>query len=382
MDQNTNTNTVGNLSNTPKVETLQPNSNIVKESVSASIQGQTPTKTEPVDMTIKGNPNKPLTLISFVTSIRRKQSSEMKGLPGEEYDARNYRVGSSLDRQTGKTLKGINGNLEKLLMPQIVATSDNAYEFMSRVDTYWSNIGVPIPADDVNKEEVEQGKVLDIKFKVAYTVLKDRFFSQPSITTKIAYLCNILERGEAELEYQSIGDFLLLTYCLKYSRVANDIKDVNKSGNIYFYLYEKSSAIATKLTALEKKNKANQLFASIQNDEAKLNSALLALKQDYTLYKTLEEKVLKVDEVYNVNDTTRDTFILTVEDKNWKTKYLILTAVNTGRLRNLPNTTIYYYNDKMIGNSLDETVHFLNSPDADNVQILATLEREIGFSIK
>jgi hypothetical protein len=375
MEQNTGATIDSTKSNNPTQNTNIQTANLQVQQP----QGQKPTETKPIDYRLSENPNKTLISTEFSCSIRRKNSPEMQGIPGEAWDARNYSIGSCIDIQTRKSLKGVNGKVEEIIMPQIVATSANAYEFMQKIDEYWANIGVLIPADDVNLEEEDKGKVLTIRFRVAFEILRNKFNEQPSIEAKINYLTLLIERGEALLDYESLSDYLLLCYCLKYPRVAKNISDVNKSGKIRFYLYEKSTALVARMSELEIEFKASRLFSTIQEDDDKLNAVLLEFKEDYTKYKTTLEKVLKVNELYKPTVVTQNMLIKIVEDTNWETRYLVLASKKAGKLKNPENSTLYYYNEKLIGSNLDEAILFLLSDSVENVQIRKTLEREIGF---
>lgn len=379
MDNNTGGTTSTNISNTPNTQAPTTASSIpVNEAQvlkEALMENKQPFRPE---------------IVNFTCSIRRKPG--MTGLPGADPNERNYKIGSSYDSNTRGTLKGITGELETIIMPYIISTSTNDSKYRESINNYWQDISVPIPADHENMKDHEQGRVCNIKFSSNVARLKETFNSKQGVEAKILYLQQKLitpvegatgvagqQVYQATLDYDSIGDFLLLSYSLKYSRVANDYADIYNSGKILFYLYEKSTAISSKLSLIQAIEKASKLFVLVQDNPLLLNSILLEFGENPNLYDTKEERIIILHEAYNKDKTSIDKFIKAAEDTNWETKYLIKSAVSNNKLKNPTNTESYYYNEMLLGNTLENTILKLNSGTEEMEHIKRVLQNELNL---
>lgn len=325
-------------------------------------------------------------LITVEVAIRRKPG--MVGLPGADPAERMYRIGSSLDVRARGALKGISGELESIIMPSIVNISHNAPEFKKSVDEYWSFFGLPVPADEEVLPKHKMGIPIKIQVHVVGAVLKNRIERETSTEKKMEYINEALvtpisattSNKRATLLDDSISDFLLLNYCLKYSRVANSFVDIEASPKIEFYIYEKANAIKAQDTLVKNRSLAMKLYESLTNDEKKIDSVLLAFKENPTSYEDALEKLLKIDELYNKSNETVTFFIGVASDKNWETKYLIHLAVSKGKLNNPTNSSVYYYNQVLIGRTIDEAVMELNSNREEMINIKNTLLKEVNLN--
>ena len=72
--------------------------------------------------------------INVQCAIRRKPT--LIGLPGADPNERIYRIGSCLDIKTSKNLKGIEGELEKMLMPNIIGINSTDNHFQQHINDY------------------------------------------------------------------------------------------------------------------------------------------------------------------------------------------------------------------------------------------------------
>lgn len=348
-------------------KTINPSTLTVKDILSSDINKQTNSH-----------------LITIEVAIRRKPG--MTGLPGLNPAERIYWLGAALDIRTKGNLKGIVGELEKTFMPSIVGHSHNAPEFKAKVEEYWSSFGVKVPHDEEFLKPHKRGVPIKIQVNVTGSLLKNRIDKVSSIEDKmniineaLVTLNNNTNSNFASLLDESISDFLLLNFALKHSRVANNFEDIGKSPKIEFYIYEKSNAIKAADKDIKNKTKAMALYQSLTGDDRKIDAVLILFKESPGDYDDEMEKLIKIFELYNLSTQNLNNFISFVQDESWETKYLINLAVIKGKLSNPVNTTAYYYNQTMIGRTLDDAVLELNSDKENMKAIKNTLLKEVGL---
>ena len=291
-------------------------------------------------------------------AIRRRPA--LVGLPGTDPNDRVYKIGSSIDQRTKKNLKGIEGELEEKFMPSIVGISHKDNSFQEKINEYWGNISSFIPAEDTVLRDELRGKVLRIQCTVKGKANKDKIESEVDIEKKVELIKKGVEKGLITIDFNDVPDFVLLAYCLRYSRVAKDVSLLDMSPKILFYIYNKAAAVKTKLNTIELRNKAIQLFTGLKDDEQKVNALLVMFNLLPTDFDDLDDKLIALDLEYNKSFDTMRTFVDYCEDKNLNMKFLIAYAVQKGKLNRPSNTDSYYYNQVMIGRSLEDAVLYLN----------------------
>ena len=314
--------------------------------------------------------------LSIQCAIRRKPTTV--GLPGTDPNDRNYKIGSSIDNTTKKNLKGIDDELERKFMPAILGMNLTDNTFQAAVDEYWGNIGVYVPAEDPFMKEEERGKVLKINYTVKGENRKNKIDGEPNIETKINMIKKCIIDGTVTLDYASVADFILLCYCLRYSRVAKEISHLDRSPKILFYIYNKSSAVKTRLNTIELRSKAIEYFNLVKDDEVKVNALLVMFDDLPTMYDDLDDKVIALDRYYNKNIESMERFVNWAKDTDLNLKYLVRYATQKGKLMSPSNTDAYYYNQVLLGKNLNETVLYLkDETNAEAQAIRRTLEKEI-----
>ena len=94
-------------------------------------------------------------------AIRRKPNLP-KGIPGESPLSRSYKLAAGLARGGRGPVKGIEGDLERIIMPQVVNVTSAEPDFFNKVSAYWNDIGVVIPSDEESNTK-EKGKVVEVR---------------------------------------------------------------------------------------------------------------------------------------------------------------------------------------------------------------------------
>lgn len=322
---------------------------------------------------------------SIQCAIRRKAG--MQVLPGQDPAEQVYRIGASLDGKTRGNLKGITGLLEQAYMPEVIGHSANDPKFRVQVEDYWSSIGKPVPPDEPFLKGHEMGIKISIRFIITGKKRKEKFEALNNVEEKIAYLKELLEHPLkdksknpvlAVLDSSSVSDFLMLSYCLLYSRVANSYADIHKSPKIQFYIFEKDVAVKSQLNSIDLRNKAMSVFQDLIEDETKMDAVLLMYGDNPREFETLSDKIIAIDDHYNKKPIDNmQKLVDFAGDALWETKYLIQKAIKLNKLKNPANTSSVYYGDQILGTTLIEAANQLNSEKF--AEIKASLLKEINI---
>lgn len=342
-------------------------------------QGVTPqTSVQQAKATDNAGADRTVSTLTLQCSIRRKTG--LVGLPGTDPNERVYKIGSSLDARTMKNLKGIDGEVERLYMPNVMGVASTDNNFQTLVNEYWGNISAFIPADDPTKKAEDQGKVIKISLSITGSKLRDAIEQEVDIVRKLEIINEYIGKNRITMDNAQIADYILLCYAAKYNRVARDITFIHMSPKIHFYIYNKSTAIKVQMSSIEARTKAINFFNELTNDEKKLDQMLVMFNLLPTSFETKEDKLIALDFEYNKNTDTLKRFVDYMSDKNLELKYLILYATRKGKLTNHANTEAYYYNQVPIGKTLTEAILFLgDETNSEAVAIKNALEKEITY---
>jgi hypothetical protein len=309
-------------------------------------------------------------------SVRRRPFTG--GLPGSDPSDRQYKIGASLNALSKKCLKGVDGALEKVVMPRIIGIGANEPSFQREVDEYWNNIGVIIPSDEEAGKEEDKGKIINISFLVSGSLLKESIDMASNIEAKFNIISTGLIENTISIENEDMYfDFIFLGYCLKNKEVANDVDLMWYSPKIRYYILNKAITTAKKYNIIELKEKARPLFAELKNDDMKLNAMLMMFNLLPDAYVTTMDKVVALDEVYDKTAESLNAFISFAKDSDLDLKYLIKLAVKKNKITNHTGTEAYYYNQILLGKTLNDTVLFLKDLQPENQNIRKALEREV-----
>lgn len=309
-------------------------------------------------------------------NIRRTKKSIIPGAGPEEMV---IKIGGSLDVKSRKSLKGLSGDLETKYMPKLINESINSGNFQQRVEEYWNSLSVVVPHDEETKKESEQGYKLYFEYKVNGDHNYKQLTSEKPLEDRINILNNLIEKDSATIIDDYIASFALLNYCLKYKLVANKVEDINKSDKIMFYIYDKPLAIKASIAKIESKALSWELFAKVKQNQKHLIYILMMFKQDIKQYPTIEDKIIRVDELRNISETEMVKFNKFANELDWEERYLIEKAVLFKIVTNPLNTTSYYYNSNLLGASLTEVVENFKEDGYAPIKqaILAELKQKV-----
>lgn len=310
-------------------------------------------------------------------AIRRRPDLP-KGIPGESPLARTYKLSAGLTRNGGP-VKGVEGLVEKKIMPMVVSVTPAEPDFFNKVNNYWNDIGVEIPADESSLGK-EKGKSIQFKVYVNRD-LRDKLKESESIEEQVRLIIKGIEQDRADIDYDNVHSFLLLAFALKRNNVANTINDIYKSNKITFYIHDEKIYVKSQMNLIEKINEASKLFTTVTLDDVKVKSLLTLLKVDLTELDSAEERIIALHKTYSTPENV-DAFLKYVKDADIMYRYLIETACVQNKLKRQPNTGWIFYNDILLGKSTDDVVAYFKADDKETKEIFRQIQNELEIFIE
>jgi len=303
---------------------------------------------------------------------------------------RRFPLTSSLDILTGKNLKGISGELERLIMPEVIGVSLNDNTFQKAVEDYWGRFRVEVPNYNTKIPEQEQGIEIAVNLLIS-DQYKNKIESIITVKDKIL----LLQKGILENQVRLIGikdtsNFLILSYCCVRRRVATEYKDRYKSNNISFYIYDRELARKAEKEEIDRRTKAIILLSSLSDGTVKENKT--KLNEVYYLFKlplidnlNHTDKWIKLNTYITeqvFNDDRLNKFIEYMNSVDLDYYYLIARALAENKITNIINTTIYLFDGVMIAESLPDLIGLLKSPNGESTLNILKSQLDIDINFK
>jgi len=274
---------------------------------------------------------------------------------------------------------------QAMLMPILVGESPTSQNWQKRLATYWHSLSVPI---------LPSGRELEIGFKYDYNTTNDirRSHIDKLNKTEIkdsSSLSQYVEKSVNEEDKYKYGepinieDYMLYRYCLTYRDVANDIKDVDKSSKIRFYLFSKEQRDKLRKEAHLNKKKALAKYLEVIKDEGWVLDLLYVLGRGLSAEKMDKEE--REQELYKESEQKPNEFIALAEDKNVKLKGYIERLIGASILKRLPNSSIIVDGNApefIVANTIEEAITFFNNEERNKAKINEFKTRYNGLKIK
>ena len=287
---------------------------------------------------------------------------------GSDPSTHNVKIGSSL--KGSNPLKGLSFEEEIKYLPEIINISPDDVEWRRAVRDYWNNISVKIPTDEAS--ETADNLVKKLSFTILFK--NEKLFNLYNEAKDFQEKSKVAEQGEI---IEGVPDYVLFKYCLVYNRVANKASDMNKSNNIWFYLYSKNVEIKQNHINLQYKLKAGNKFSEILTDVTKIDGLLRMFNISPSLYDSIQEKHIALQSFV---DTKPKEFLAFINDRNLEIKSILFEAVEKGIIHNPKNTDSYYYgsnNEIVLGHTIDDVVLKLGSEEKENKEIYNTIKAKL-----
>lgn len=257
-----------------------------------------------------------------IVYIRRIIKNDRTRLPKDLLIESKRPVGASWNK-FGEVLKGVTGDEEKKIMPEVLGVSLNDPTFAATCKEFWFNIKIDVPPGDGAKLNV--------------TV------------------------GEDGLPLAPL-DYIKYKYAKKHREVAAE-EELESNPAALFYIHDPATATEKRASELGLRNKAKLKYLELIQDENKMNSVLSVI----TTYRnpahlTMDDKALILEEQALRNPAK---FIETMDDTKLQMKSFIYRAITAGIFKE--SGTRIIYDDTIIGEDLDSSVAYLKSKEGSRV---------------
>lgn len=261
-----------------------------------------------------------------IVYIRRIEKNDRTRLPKDLLIESKRPIGPSWNK-FGEVLKGVTGEEERLIMPDIIGVSLTDPSFARSISEFWFNITILVPSGD------------GVKLNVAV--------------------------NEAGIPAAPL-DYVKYKFAKKHLAVAPE-EDLDANPAALFYIHDPATATEKRASQLDVRNKAKFKYLELIQDENKMDSVLSVLstyKNPVLLSK--DEKILLLEDISAKKPVE---FITTVEDTKLQAKSFIYRAINAGIFKESGSRIIY--DDTILGEDLDSAVAFLKSKEGSRVYVSA-----------
>ena len=303
--------------------------------------------------------------ISKIVYVRRRE--RMGQLPGQDPDDAKLKIGSSF--KGSSVNRGLTFEEEVRFLSEFIGVNEQSPNWEKATKEYWANISKPVPPKD------------GLKLEVGLKYFKEDDYNADR--NRALNANGVLENPKGVPI--NLADYILYRYCLVYNEVANSPELVSMSPKINFYLFNKDNEIREKKVVMDIKRKAAQLLYSNMFDRTWVEHMLRNLvardsSKRYTIKGIMDfsedERDVLLEEFLLENPSE---FLSLGNDKHLEMKSFVEIAIASGKLSRIANTNTITLDGEVIGNSIDETVSFLNNPK--NSESLMTLKAQLRVGI-
>ena len=303
-------------------------------------------------------------------------------IPNQADEEFTYSLDSIL-AQSGGPLKGVSGVLERTIMPSIIDVSVNDNTFNTHIKEYWANFSNPLPCDNPNKRDTEQGILMSINFSLLTTYAIEAYEKEDRIDGKFKVLHDLFEKQEREpsttktvvMDADSYPDFIKLAFALKHARIANRSEDKDKSPKIWGYIYEKAIAVKTEENEMAVFAKFSENLQSL-TEEKRANAILLLLGEQPTDADKLVDKKIIIYSLAKNDHKARVKVNSVFVDDNWEYKYIVKMGLQFNILKQPVNSKLVQHGEVIIGNDIDSAANYLKT-DATGQTILHIIKAKL-----
>lgn len=297
---------------------------------------ETPTAPKPILKVVW-----PKTIPGRVVIKRRMVTSRLPETDTPQPSATGYveRIGSSFagyqdPRQLGRVV--LTREQEVAWLPELVGVAPTHNEWDKILDAYWANLSVPVP------------------------------FEGLTLNTSIIFQDENDTMGKPE----SVADYILWKYCLRYAAVANSFEDVASSPRIRFYLWSDTEDRNARTNERKVKDSAYLKRLEIEKEDEVVVAILMLANMKVP--KTINERLLSLADY---QETAPAKFLELANDQNLLIKNFIERAVRAGAVNRPINTTSIMYDNAVIGNNQLDAAQWLTLPA--NSQVYETIRQRV-----
>lgn len=252
-----------------------------------------------------------------------------------------------------KIASGLTFAEENILMPHLVDAECDDKEFRKKVSTFFQDIDTKIPYNT--------GLTLEVGLELDND--KPIFFS------KDPEKCNMPI---------NIMDYIRWRHALKHPRVAHSKELADGSSRYEFYIFDKNETIKKNSKKSEEKDAAFAIYLEIKPDIKKVEMMLTLLGHDVRAFGNNPDTM--IDKLRTESETRSDLFTKTYNGAELEINYWIKAMINTGVMKNIGPKYFDAETEKLIGNSLEETVYFFKDEENSDMVVALKARMQEGLS--
>jgi len=259
-------------------------------------------------------------------------------------------IGSYWESTSSKRVAtGLSFKEEGILLPKLLDVDERDREFRKKVTEFYVDIETQVPHGT--------GRNLEIGLEES----------------------NKDDVSEKNLPI-NLMDYLRYRHLIGHPHVAKTKEEADGNALVQFYIFDKSEVVKKNSKRADEKDAAIQIYLEIKPDGEKVDMMLTLLGVDPRQFTGRDAEDLKLEALRKHSETKPDTFISIYNEGDLKNRYWIRTMVNTGVLKTIGTKYLDKETDRLIGNTLEETLYYFN--DESNSDVIVSLKSRAQEAMK
>ena len=231
-----------------------------------------------------------------------------------------------------------------ILLPELTEVNNTHPEFMKKVAEFYQNISTDVPYNT--------GRTLEIGLTIS----------------NVKPISVDLQNPENSNVPISLIDFLRHRQILGHPEVAKTKEEADGNPVKRYYIFDKEELRKQNIKKTEEKDAALSIYLEIKDDEIKPKMMLTLMGLDPRAFSGANEKSAISAELRRLSETKPDKFVEVFNNSNLETLYWLQSLVNAGVFKKIGERYVDAENDKIIGNSEEETRFYFE--DATNSDLV------------
>lgn len=270
---------------------------------------------------------------SFLTAAQGKDVADF-------FSSSNQSIGSYFEKNSRRIGSGLTIQEEKLLLESVLGVKPDHPEFMQRLANFYKDMDTKVPYDT------------GVKLEIGLTASNTDNVSDKNMPLDLM-------------------DYLRYRHALNHPYVAESKEMADGNPTKHFYIFDKTQVMKKADIAREQQDAAIMVYNEVKMDEKKVRQALFLLgvnpdKLDAGEY---------IGTLRGIAEREPKKFLEVLKDKHFETNFWIQSMVDNKVLKKLNNKYFDAETDKLIGNSLEETIYFFN--DDTNSEMIGMLKARL-----
>ena len=310
------------------------------------------------------------------------------------------KIGSAYT-SSGAILRGLSAEEEKLFLPRVIGITPNDNMWEQACADYWANLSVPVPAPGIDGRG--GGLPLEVGFEYASETdaAKGRDEASKQEAAYLKWEDSLKTTGYAGLARRfkedfffrqkhgtpiNLTDYILYRYCLNYSAVALNVKYIGNSAKIRFYINDTATEQKAEHAKLTLKRDAMIAYSTLLGDRKRVKAIINVLHLEIMALRDMHNRPYPIDSEQSedillgaIVETYPARFLNVTKDNKLMGKSFVEGCIQREIARRLPNTdTIYFGDNLLLGNTIEEAVDFLANPQ--NAETLRQMQAQLQIA--